>query len=915
MRSVLLTPLLLSAACAEPDTEAPTISLDLSAIGYGDVHRNNLYTTVAHDHHNTEDQLHNSVTCAAVLICDADCIENCPEPTARAWDHHDGDLGSSIETDIYLVNKEGVEQSMDSPTFTSRDQEGQPHVIHTWRAQWLLKYNVEDRAGNKADAITFSMVFDDPEPPVTSATGLVGDLPHVESCDLDQPGQGTGDRKYFLVHLPFAIAANDNIDGDLEAQVEVAVTPPGGSYPHTPFKIGSESEHLGFPDWPNYRLDTYNTGKWTFDFTVSDHAGMFGTDGLDNVAAPLSREIEVKDSIAPIIYCNAASCKYHTAFYAHGGTVADLGTPIELHDNMNEASCCTMCQTQARNRLIGSNTDPDENESDLPSLRACTHFTSTHNTVADTRSCRLYSGLFTPPSGVVDQTTLSPEWSAWLRVDLGSPVACQVDNTWECGPEAYEDPMAVCVDMRDSYEDATSVDPEKMKDALKSDCEFDNCAVDGHSVSQYKVQYNCDDTAGNQAKAQTRTVNVVDTSPPTLKITSAGIHRLVRYANTTATDHNGHHMRHNSDYGDATNDFTAAEQALQDDIVVQHSAGYMKDCAHFDELKTKDVGFACDDTCKGNGAPVVTTSWVNDHAFDCNTTGTFVLKYSCADAAGNSHTKHRTVLNVDATKPIITLNGEYVTIEASATETYLDSGATCSDQIDGMISMNVVVSGQAVDRKMPGTYTLKYDCADTAGNNAITATRTIIVDQTTCPTCTILGGALLVSREASFPYVDQGAECSDKLDGAVDSDEHLDFSDPVNVETTGTYRITYRAQNEFGLWNDGASCTNEHGQHNAGHSYTRTVVVVDTLKPVVALTYKGTLIHRGTDDTDYGVNAQANPMNDPASEHYPASWSLMAVTASSASNKWLAGAVAMVSSGTAMLVYARRAAAAGTVPV
>merc|ERR1712167_535320 len=69
---------------------------------------------------------------------------------------------------------------------------------------------------------------------------------------------------------------------------------------------------------------------------------------------------------------------------------------------------------------------------------------------------------------------------------------------------------------------------------------------------------------------------------------------------------------------------------------------------------------------------------------------------------------------------------------------------------------------------------------------------------------------------------------TDLLEGSVHA---RDDTNPVNVERTGEYSVTYRAINSIGLWNDDSTC--RYGKQ----TYTRTVVVIDTLKPVITLKY------------------------------------------------------------------------------
>merc|ERR1711968_194167 len=188
--------------------------------------------------------------------------------------------------------------------------------------------------------------------------------------------------------------------------------------------------------------------------------------------------------------------------------------------------------------------------------------------------------------------------------------------------------------------------------------------------------------------------------------------------------------------------------------------------------------------------------------------GDYSIRYTCYDGSGTitkdettfTNTNARAALkdsvclhieNVDYTKPIIQILGsDQMTLEATHTGNYVDDGAACYDQVDGVISQNVEVSGDVVNLSKVGTYTVTYNCKDAAGNAAIPLDRTVVVRQTSCPRCTI-HGALSLVHEASFSYVDAGASCSDDVDGVVQTI----VSNPVDVERTGTYTVTYRACN------------------------------------------------------------------------------------------------------------------------
>merc|ERR1711988_1603032 len=146
--------------------------------------------------------------------------------------------------------------------------------------------------------------------------------------------------------------------------------------------------------------------------------------------------------------------------------------------------------------------------------------------------------------------------------------------------------------------------------------------------------------------------------------------------------------------------------------------------------------------------------------------GTYVQTFTCTDAHGNTDEAARTYVVEDNEQPMIKLNDQQheVTKQASRESEYTDSGATCTDFSDGEIDHQVVISGDVVNMRVPGTYHINFDCEDSSGNAAATVTRTVIVEDTTCPVLS-LHGQNPTTVEAGFPYEDVGATATDSLDG------------------------------------------------------------------------------------------------------------------------------------------------------
>merc|ERR1711988_251539 len=391
--------------------------------------------------------------------------------------------------------------------------------------------------------------------------------------------------------------------------------------------------------------------------------------------------------------------------------------------------------------------------------------------------------------------------------------------------------------------------------------------VNQMKTGTYGVYYGCKDFQ-NLAAA---------TVKPKLTVCTGGSHSFSRGADWS----------HSGSVKDST--------GCLDHHIIQHSAGYTRDVQIIQFIGDGSKQVCTDDCC---GKRTVTTSWHTGSCSGPKTTfntlkpASYFVKYSCTDCNALTTTKCRTLISEDHTKPIIDILGnDLMTIEATFHKNYVDDGATCSDQVDGVISQQVEVSGDVVNLSKVGTYKITYKCKDAAGNAADVLTRTVVVKDTTCPTCTITG-ATSVKREASFPYSDLGAVCTDNIDGNLGA---ATATGSFNVEKVGTYKLTYSTQDKSG----NKQCKN----------YVRTVVVQDTLKPVISLHFANKMIHKSGAGNS-GTNGQANPAHAAAGNPYFMSESQTSV------NGWIVGAVASAVTGVALLGFSmRKTQVATSVPV
>jgi len=80
----------------------------------------------------------------------------------------------------------------------------------------------------------------------------------------------------------------------------------------------------------------------------------------------------------------------------------------------------------------------------------------------------------------------------------------------------------------------------------------------------------------------------------------------------------------------------------------------------------------------------------------------------------------------DGIAPVITLVGNSPqTIIVGGT--YTELGATASDNVDGDISANIAINATAVNTATLGSYSVRYNVSDAAGNAASPMNRTVSV--------------------------------------------------------------------------------------------------------------------------------------------------------------------------------------------
>ena len=617
--------------------------------------------------------------------------------------------------------------------------------------------------------------------------------------------------------------------------------------------LGDASEHLV----SDVYVDTSVVGTWTFSYMAHDYAAIFGVNSANNVRVQ-ERTIEVVDTTPPEIV------------FKYTGDTRDVtltaeATAFDHKEEHDEPSCARACVAQ------------------LWSSPVLTHRCAAYYWDADSARCHFFDSAVVDTNATTAapaRATAAPKYSAMANVGEEYVYECKYDAA------SFTEPGVACLDRVASF-DATSnaVLPDKLAPHI-----FSN--VKGNLPGIYNITYGCTDESGNTA-SKTRKIVVRDTVDPVVTFLAPMAHNQPEQdhlndkepgiamtcfdacrGDCSLTGHEDNIRRQPVQQVLARNlNMTNATNTSRELVVIigelnvnnffnisrnrwrivvplatpAPTAPPTREAIKKDAPKKalRRLRDATDETTARTDAPTALSA--DDccpEGMDCTPIndrtallGEFATAYTMTDANGDVFSFCRSVLVEPEDVPTLNPNnGTLTTVEASWSP-YVDAGALCSDLQDGIITAIWVnpEHSTVVSRSQPGTYHTVYMCKDSSDTLAVPATRTIVVQDTTPPRCAKLPDASTV--EASFPYVDTGALCTDDLDGVIAARTYswgklVKPDQIVNTEHTGTYVITYRAQDVAGNWNADSV---KHAE--------RTVVVVDTLKPVMAMIQNGAVTH------------------------------------------------------------------------
>jgi hypothetical protein len=242
-----------------------------------------------------------------------------------------------------------------------------------------------------------------------------------------------------------------------------------------------------------------------------------------------------------------------------------------------------------------------------------------------------------------------------------------------------------------------------------------------------------------------------------------------------------------------------------------------------------EPGYSATSFLYGNMTPYVKVasrklgSSLPGDSFNMVVPATYIFTYNVTDSTGNKAvTQFRVVVvTKDATAPTLIIDKPDTTlIEVTSGPTTPPAPKVISadDLVDGPLANSVTNDANKVTTNIIGLYTVTYTVTDLSGNTA-TVYRYIKVIDTLKPVITLLG-TNPATVQVLTSYTDDGVKVSDNYDNGTTLNALLVVTSTVDITKIGTYLVTYNLSDASG---------------NKAATVTRTVKVVDTIKPVVTL--------------------------------------------------------------------------------
>lgn len=200
--------------------------------------------------------------------------------------------------------------------------------------------------------------------------------------------------------------------------------------------------------------------------------------------------------------------------------------------------------------------------------------------------------------------------------------------------------------------------------------------------------------------------------------------------------------------------------------------------------------------------------------------GTHAIEFWVTDGEGASNHCTATVNVQDTTAATLVVPSGTVFLECHVDSFDPLAGVSATDACAGDLTGAIVVDNP-VDTLVPGVYTVTYTVTDPS-NNTTTATREVVVQDTTPPEITMNGDAFMTIY-CGYGWTDPGATALDLCDGTLT----VTAVSNVNPNMIGLYSVTYTA-------------TDAAGNSNSANRFVRMIATVVGLEnPMAELVLDG----------------------------------------------------------------------------
>ena len=882
--------------------------------------------------------------------------QNCPQPSATAWDHHNGKL--DVQERLFLIDSDNKDTvgTVKLPVECKAGSKACTGVDFQKRSTYLFKYDAMDKAGNHAEQVVFALIIDDTKPPVINVDaygchegsqciastckgkGLAcaankydqdmcehfGRTRPQWGCEWKQSKKGRDCFPQFSTQGWVQGASTwrmcpsmalDKYDGDITVKYSIMdVDNNNWLVPKATPTTYAGAKNI---------IDTLTASTFRITASATDSAGAYGKGGADNYAEE-TFDIVVKDTRSPWITVHGfgmmdEKTKYDTITYpcdpkTHKWGCKVQGFPLECGTIYKKDCTAQEVRTQGVSTNVaceeGASLNDKMDDANLKKIFAKSSLGARPINIMQTTDQEItYTGEDSHGNVARPRTRLVSVRDTTPPVMELSP--CPAGGCkHQAGFGEWTDPGAVCKDTCDpnpKMEDANDAD---LAAYPKWDRKFDDKVL-----GTYKRTYRCKDRSGHITESF-RYVEVIDTLKPVISLKSCAV---------------------------------APKNGKSTDCLIE---------ADLQSVYT-EPGATCEDKRDGTINMAPPTGVVNKAKV-----GGYTVTYACKDSVGNAQTEVRAVKVVDTTAPIINLVGkatEYVEAGFPWKDPMVGCKSGCAmDNIDGDLSSEIKTADSTVDvtnafskfrtcKEIKAAFPKNMDVPTGWYTVSMKVGKQVQLKKVWCDMkigatyfglknaapvkpynvgrngdCSSVGMEMAAFKnEAAFKAVrnEFGADffpgsmwkqstvaatqyiCSTNSNVYKHSTAKLSVGDLTHA-VPGEYLIHYMVQDKS---------NNKDADWMRGKRVSRSVIVRDTLPPVIVMSIGGKT--HVSDSSARGLNGVTNPAGDAATNPFISASQLMAEETSTSVNGWVMGAAASAVTGLALLAFSKNSAVATIVPV